>query len=318
MTFQTAPLYNWKFPTELHYRTAHAHAHTGRGALPAGTRSPWLDYETRAAQALASNNRAKELGMLGLRPTTDRAIRLVRNTSRSSVPNGVFPSSTSTTYSNAVGNRGGSLSTTPGYAWYQQKIAQRIAQIDALSQNVAPTPAKPVVVLPETAGIDILFSTLLDNLQTGYISSGMYDNAVKLQSAIIKESPNFTSSDIERLVQTAEDVAMSIESLLSGTGTAAAGTPLDLQESIRDYKKLRGEHERYLEAVLKVIRRIEAILGDVAKHVYEEPSFRAEAAKLIAKRVRALPGGPRRKVQGAEPLMSDTEEAALLQRLGLQ
>jgi len=277
-TYQTTPYMEWAFPDD----TVRANVYGVKPLLK--TRIPKQKFEVgdnavhnyfaenARAQAMARvvNSQIKEAGMLGFGPPrTARTQRYILPASRSSVPNGKFMPPSYEYTQTPSGLRGGTgLLTKEGREWIHKRLKQRITELDAIDSGTPSPPSRPIEVIPNTGEIDSLFSQIIDSLAVAAVVNSLPETALKLQTAILKTAPLLTMDDLARFAQSAVDIQTAIRSLTASKGKAPS-----------------AEKKFVLQALMRVIVRIETIIRELSPSVHESADVKRLVASEIANRI---------------------------------
>jgi len=166
-------------------------------------------------------------------------------------------------YGIGSGMVGGTVSTQDGQRLINDRLQQRIIQLNALDASAWGSPTRQLsAVLPapepeDTYPIDSAMIVLADAVQTGAITGDLIDAVNKANSAIIQVGAILTDEQIAGLLQVNSNIYYSVLALLSDvTGTAGKFS-------------LSAERKRILEAVKSGLLRQEKVLQLLNKNVYE-------------------------------------------------
>jgi hypothetical protein len=184
-----------------------------------------FDQHARAvALARVANTKAKELGILGRRNTTERTQRHLLPASQSSRPVGKFEDPSYEFSQTAGGLRGGTGAITKdGRAWVIKRLKERIAELDAIdSSNYSNGPPPHQYVLPQFNELDTTLQVLIDAVATAAISGSLAETVTKVQVALLKVAPELTSDDILKYAEIVRDLKRACASLIDERGTAIA------------------------------------------------------------------------------------------------
>ena len=241
------------------------------GTGPEGTKH-FRDAAVAEALARVRNDRLKEQGMLGHRNTTDRSQRYDRPASRSDVPNGVFPGFPYVSSSGFL--RGGTgLITKEGRDWVRERLKQRIAELNAIdSQDYSGGPPPRVEVTPQYTELDTMLTQFLDQFEAGTFTSGLTDQAFRLQQAIVKAGAVLTPEKIAEVMSIIARLEVSAERL--ATTAPASGL-----------YGLNPDRKAVLRSLSLTFDRIKRILEEINRVAYETPDVRKMVMTDIGTRI---------------------------------
>jgi hypothetical protein len=181
---------------------------------------------------------------------------------------------------------GGVITTQEGQTLINDKLQQRINQLNQLQASAWGSPTKSLSsVLPppptsDFAPFENAMVSLVDAVQTGAINSDLIEAVNKANSSLIQVGAVIPPTKIADYIQINSNIYYSILSLLS-----------DLQSAGKF--SLSAERKRILETLKKSIKRQEKLLYILNDNVYESvPSkqmlLQAEREKLIPKAIESL------------------------------
>jgi hypothetical protein len=289
-TLQTTPYIAWTFPDQAYHMNKYGIGRMASVPIPTqdveggadATKAHFDDHARAVAIARLQTNKNKELGMLGLRNTTERSQRHNRPASQSSRPNGKFMPPSYEYTQTPSGLRGGTGAITKeGRAYVIRRLKERIAELDAIeSSNYDSGPPPRMEFLPQFNELDTTLQSLLDSLATAAISNSMLEVASKVQTAMVRAGLQLTEQDVSKYVQIVQNMKRGCLSLLSDKSAALAA------EKKRIIKALQRSLERMdtiLEAIMKTIGLPEDVrsksLATLQSQVFSESASKFEVAR---------------------------------------
>jgi len=270
----------WTFPDQAIHMNRHGHGffevptpHQDMvvGSGPEGTKH-FRDLAIAEARARMRNTKLAEEGFLGLRNTTARSQRYDRPASRSDVPNGVFPGFP---YVSAAGFlRGGTGAITKeGREWVHKRLAQRIAELNAIdAQDYSRGPPQRIEVTPQFTELDTMLTQFLDQFEAGTFTSGLTDQAFRLQQALVKAGASLTPEKIAEVMSIIARLEVAAERL--ATSAPATGQ-----------FALNPDRKAVLRSLSLTFDRIKRILEEINRVAYEEKDVREMVMRDIGSRI---------------------------------
>lgn len=231
-------------------------------------------YEHKVVMDRVLNRKLANRGMEGKLNTTERSQRYTRPASRSAVPNGVFSHSAPGIYTSSnTQAQGGVITGTKGQKWVRERLAERSQEYTGIKNASLSAPAvfpKSTVSIP-VSPIQSALLALGDAIQSGFVTDATVTSAQSLVPLLVSRAPILSVAEMVEAIGTVQSLQDSVVAMkaLPETGRYA----------------LKTETKRALDALLRALKRSEAVLKDIAKAMNystaeKELYFRGQMAKL--------------------------------------
>jgi len=282
MTFQTTPYYPWIFPDEAVHMNRAVRQFAPNVVKPFdgvfGQPSSWAAEAHQQVMDKISNTKRSLAGMEGKLNVTERSQRQSRPASRYEYKNGIFEGSPMHYITSGNAFRGGVITTMEGKQWIKERLKQRIGELDAIATGNYSRGPPSEISFSSVTEIDSLLSQIFSAFGSGSFTSSVNTALTSLISALLKNGSSLSASqvgDYSRAVQKLIETTRPYE----GDGDEDEGFRGELVYSAEE-KRIR-----FIRGINKSLKIVEAIMGEIARTVYDSKSSREQVMATLASRL---------------------------------
>jgi hypothetical protein len=178
-------------------------------------------------------------------------------------------------YVNSAGFlRGGTGAITKeGREYVHKRLIQRIAELNAIdSQDYSRGPPQRIEVTPQFTELDTMLTQFLDQFESGTFTSGLTDQAFRLQQALVKAGAVLTPEKIAEVMSIIARLEVSAERL--ATSAPATGQ-----------YALNPDRKAVLRSLSLTFDRIKRLLEEINRVAYEDKEVREMVMRDIGSRI---------------------------------
>jgi len=282
MTFQSAPYYPWIFPDEAFHLNRAVKGFAPNVVKPFngvyGEPSSWAAEARQQVLDKISNTKRSLAGMEGKINVTARSQRQSRPASRYEYKNGVFEGSPMKYITSGNAFRGGVITTNEGKQWVKERIKQRIGELDAIATGNYSRGPPSEIVLSSVTEIDSLLSQIFSAFGSGSFTSSVNTALTSLISALLKNGSSLSASQVG-------DYSRAIQKLIETTRPYEGEGDEDEGFSGELYYSPEEKRIRFIRGINKSLKIVEAIMGEIARTVYDSKSSREQVMATLSSRL---------------------------------